>query len=196
MATVVPDGCRDIIFRRTRREGFRCFVSPLARSAYTVRLPKGVALSGLRLAPGVTVKEEILLKNIDLLSAEACFRGDGIDEFCQLRVSVSETLCCLRSGVSSVAAAAAELGVSTRTLQRELRKETGQSPSFWLGLVRARRCAQSLSDFDRLADAAAAAGYADQSHMTREMQTWFGATPSQIKARPDLIAEIMQVGYD
>lgn len=54
---------------------------------------------------------------------------------------------------------------------------TGFPPRFWLALAHVYRTGRTLHEFDNLADAAMALGYADQAHMTRDPKRWLGVTP-------------------
>ena len=123
------------------------------------------------------------------------FIADQLDEFCTQPASLLEALQCLASDVRSVKEAAQELGVSSRTLQRLVKNGTKRPPYFWLSLKRIRHAAQSLCEFDRLADAAAAFHFSDQAHMTREMQQWLGGSPSQVQNDTELLALLQEPGY-
>ncbi len=87
-----------------------------------------------------------------------------------------------------VAAVARALGVSPRTLHRELVAWTGLPPRLLARVLRFRRALRLLRrpggrrGAGTLADAAAAAGYADQAHMAREFREFAGAPPSAFDA--------------
>jgi AraC-like DNA-binding protein len=42
---------------------------------------------------------------------------------------------------------------------------------------------------------AARHGYADQAHMTRDLQRWFGATPTRLRAMPVFLATLAAPAY-
>lgn len=192
---VIPDGCQDVIIEVHGDEAARYFISELSNTAYSVELCADVFLMGFRLKPGTSFNEHGLsayAAHHDFLSL---LTGDRLDEFCTRSPVIVQALDCLGSGVSSIADAARDLGVSTRTLQREVKQGTGVTPQFWLSLSRARRACRSLNRFDRLADVADAFGYSDQSHMTREVRRWFGVTPSSISPGTAVYSRLCDSGY-
>ena len=80
----------------------------------------------------------------------------------------------------SVTALSARLNLSRRQLERDFLEWVGVPPKVFMGI---RRSQQALALLSRpspaapLADIALAAGYADQSHMTRELKRYLGVTP-------------------
>lgn len=86
----------------------------------------------------------------------------------------------------SVSALAAALGVSERQLLRRFRAAVGYGPKTLARVLRFRAFldaawAQPAPPVD-LARLAAEAGYADQSHLTRDCRAFAGTTPSQLLA--------------
>lgn len=81
-----------------------------------------------------------------------------------------------------IRAVAAEVGVHPVHLARAWRRHLGRSPSSAIRHRRADHAAAGLARGLSLADAAVAAGYADQSHMTREYVRIFGVTPGAWRA--------------
>lgn len=78
---------------------------------------------------------------------------------------------------------AACLGVGTRRLRQAMRAETGVSVSTLRRLVRLERATMLLRNAAMpLAEVALSAGYADQSHMTREAVALAGLTPVRLRA--------------
>ncbi len=76
-------------------------------------------------------------------------------------------------------ALAAELGISTRTLQRRFTAATGHAPSGFLHRMRLERARDLLRDPARpIADVALAAGFASQAHFATAFRTAFGHSPS------------------
>ena len=94
-----------------------------------------------------------------------------------------------------MAAAARQLAVSERTLQRLVYVATARPPAYWKCLARVRRAAAGLDRAPSLAAWAADHGFADQAHMTREFQRWLGRTPSALLASADLLAVAAASGY-
>ena len=75
------------------------------------------------------------------------------------------------------------VGVGTRRLRQAMRAETGVSVSTLRRLVRHERATAFLRDAAMpLAEVALSAGYADQSHMAREMVSLAGVPPVRLRA--------------
>ena len=73
------------------------------------------------------------------------------------------------------------IGISHRQLQRRFSVALGYGPKMFQSVLRFQRllsCAGRQDGSGRLADLAAVAGYADQAHMTREVQRFAGCTPT------------------
>jgi len=80
----------------------------------------------------------------------------------------------------SVSALAARLNLSRRQLERDFVEWVGVPPKVFMGIRRSQRAMALLGDPSRaapLADIALTTGYADQSHMTRELKRYLGVTP-------------------
>ena len=89
----------------------------------------------------------------------------------------------MTGGEAVVAAVARRLGVSERTLHRDVVAATGLPPSL-LARVRRFQAAVGMLGAGRphLATVAAACGYADQSHLTREVRRFAGLPPAALVA--------------
>ncbi len=181
ITTVLPDGCRDLIIWRGKGMRPHCFVTDLATGCDKVPVSAGDHFNGFRLHPGVQVDVDGLLASLEDGLDDVAI-NERLHDYATPLPQVVEALACLASGVTSVADAAAILGVRLRSLQRLLKRETGQAPVFWLRLARARQAVSRLGHAGALADLACDAGYADQAHMTREFRRWFGTTPHRIRA--------------
>jgi AraC-like DNA-binding protein len=79
--------------------------------------------------------------------------------------------------VPDLAALAALAGLSRFQLLRHFQRAFGLTPFVWLLQQRAERARSLIRHGRSLADAAAACGFADQSHMTRTFGRHFGYTP-------------------
>jgi AraC family transcriptional regulator len=80
-------------------------------------------------------------------------------------------------------------GVSPEHLNREFRRSCRTSAAQYLRRLRLEWAAERLTHSDEsLADIACAAGFADQSHFTRQFKRQFGATPSAFRAASRTIA--------
>lgn len=194
-ATVMPDGCRDLILSCPSGARPAWFVSGLPTGAYTVRSEAGDRFVGFRLRPAACIAETPLLAALrsrpERDEAEALAL---IAEHVRLDARLEEALQAL-AAAGGVLAARRQLGVGERTLERLLQTATGRPPRYWHTLARARRAARALATCVPLADLAVQRGYADQAHLTRELRAWFGLTPGGLRRRPDLLALIAEPGY-
>jgi AraC-like DNA-binding protein len=77
---------------------------------------------------------------------------------------------------------AQSLDVSARTLRRRCTEALGYGPRTFQRILRFRRALRLAATTSGLADLAMEAGYADQSHLSREMRRLAGATPGQLVA--------------
>jgi AraC-like DNA-binding protein len=72
------------------------------------------------------------------------------------------------------------VGVTSRQLHRVLVTDVGLAPKVFQRVLRMQRFVASAERLGGLAHAAADAGYADQSHMTREVRSLAGVTPTRL----------------
>ncbi|GII78530.1 AraC family transcriptional regulator [Sphaerisporangium rufum] len=79
---------------------------------------------------------------------------------------------------------AAEVGWSRRRLWSRFRAQLGISPKRAAGLVRFDRAARLLAAGHPPAGVAAECGYADQSHLHREVRAFAGLTPAALAVAP------------
>jgi AraC-like DNA-binding protein len=77
---------------------------------------------------------------------------------------------------------AALAGVSRFQLLRAFRRETGITPHAYLIQRRVSAARRLLAAGEIPAQAAAAAGFSDQSHMTRAFVRYLGVTPARYRA--------------
>jgi AraC-like DNA-binding protein len=192
---VPPDGCRDLIVVVPRAGAPVCFVSALADTTQTPAFESGDNAVGVRLRPGAQFDEAGLLAL--LRRGERVDDGDlmgAIGAAVHLDARVQEALDCLQE-MPPLSAAHARLGVSERSLERLLAQRTQRGPLYWRNLARARRCARALAVVEPLAHLAAEHGYADQAHMTRDLQRWFGATPTQLRRMPAFLETLAASGH-
>jgi AraC-like DNA-binding protein len=73
----------------------------------------------------------------------------------------------------------ADTGIDRYTLARAFRARFGTSPHRYLVGRRLQAAKTAIAAGFPLADVAAAAGFADQSHMTRHFKARFGVTPGR-----------------
>jgi AraC-like DNA-binding protein len=88
----------------------------------------------------------------------------------------------------SVASVASAAGVSARTLQRRVLRETGVTPKRLMALQRFSDAARDVALSARsIADIALDAGYADQAHLTTEFNRHAATSPGRLRAEADRI---------
>lgn len=83
----------------------------------------------------------------------------------------------------ALATLAADCGLSRRQLERQCRTHVGVAPAQFAMIRRCHRVLSALSQTPAgmsLATLATVAGYADQSHMTRELRRFTGLTPGAL----------------
>ena len=193
---IVPDACVDLIW-----SGERLSLAGPDTTARLVTLPPGKRVIGARLRPGAAgavlglpaselrdlspdasdvlgrevaaALTEELLDGSDphalLLRALDLHGGSQPDPL--VRAAIAE----LARPRARVGAAAAELGVSARQLQRRVTDAVGYGPKMLARVLRFRRL--QLLPPAPLAELALDAGYADQAHMTAEVSRLTGLSP-------------------
>ncbi len=192
---IIPDGCRDLIFKTSAGNRPSCFLSDLDDAMYLVPMKRGDCYQGFRLLPGVRIDEAKLLASLEgeeLSPQQICDRLQVFTHRCR---SVAEALDCLAFEASTIAQAASMLGVGQRSLQRLLTRETGRSPVFWLQLARVRKAARALRAGTSFADFSLSMGYADQAHMCRDFRRWLGITPMRLTASTSHKEQLAHAGY-
>ncbi len=194
-ALVIPDGCRDLIFKSPLGEKPYWFLSSLEDRTCGVPIKKGDIFTGYRLKPGTSVLEDGLLAAVrgeEFTHEDVCSR---LDSLTTLSGSLAEALACLASGIGSVALAARRLGMNQRSLQRLMLQETGQPPVYWLQLARVRRAGRAVHGAKSLAEIAVVHDYADQSHMSREFKRWLAISPSALRKGATQSGQLREPGF-
>lgn len=192
---IVPDGCRDLIFRHVPGERPEWSIAPLDESVRTVDVEAGTRMTGFRLRPGVRIDADRLLAAVQGRDPDSSEIAERIHAFVALPKDVPEVLDALATTRTSIARAASALGVSARTLQRLLLRETDRPPLFWLQLARVRKAAVSVRRGDALAEIAFEHGFSDQAHLTRQLRRWLGITPAKLRDASSLHVALEQSGY-
>ena len=191
---VVPDGCRDIVFRGLPYQKSNWFITDYFDQTTKVDLKKNCFMAGYRLKAGTQFDHRILevLQGVgsDLSEAE-----HYINELTYLPNTVAEILNCLASDFCSVKEVSKLLGTNIRTLQRNCLEGTGKSPSYWLKLARVRKAAKMISSGEGLCNVAIETGYYDQSHMNRQFKYWLKITPFQLLKSRDIMLQLDQSGF-
>jgi AraC-like DNA-binding protein len=75
-----------------------------------------------------------------------------------------------------------DYGLSRFTLSRQFSRAFGVSPSRFITLRRLDRAQRLIGEGQSLAEAALGAGFADQSHLTRQFRAAYGTTPGRWRA--------------
>ncbi|VAW19584.1 hypothetical protein MNBD_ALPHA11-2252 [hydrothermal vent metagenome] len=195
-SVVIPDGCRDLLFWAQVGERPRWQITSLDDVAYEVRSAGGDFIMGYRLKPGTLIDEVGLLSAVKKYEAGHVFIAGAIENYCSNSQITKQAILCLGAGSFDVNMAAKDLGMSVRSLQRLMQKTTGKSPGFWAGLARVRKAARELANGGNLAQTAVDFGYADQSHMSRDVQHWLGVSPGKIRHETQIIQQLQQAGFN
>lgn len=86
-------------------------------------------------------------------------------------------------GRAPIGTLAAEIGCSHRHLIAQFRRHTGLSPKHYARIVRFQRLRRLLHTSEDWARLAADCGYADQSHLGRDVRELAGTTPTELRRR-------------
>ncbi|MCF6326191.1 MAG: helix-turn-helix domain-containing protein [Devosiaceae bacterium] len=196
---IIPDGCRDLIFRASAGKKPHWQITSLDDTAYKVSSVVGDFFMGYRFRPGISIDGFAILSALKNLEpgkdvAEKHIE-DMISNYCLRSPNTELALACLGAGRKNVSMAARELGIGLRSLQRLVLKGTGKTPAFWTGLARARKVARELASGGALAQIAFDFEYSDQAHMSRDIKRWFGVSPGRIKYQSGIVTQLNQAGF-
>jgi AraC-like DNA-binding protein len=186
---VVPDGHADLLFYGSGEVE----IVGLADSVALPELPAATVLSGVRLRPeavgpalrspasalrNLTVLAEDVLgtrqarRLVDPGHLDAWVRGIQPDP----RVAAAVQLL----DAHPVEDVAELVSVSSRQLRRGLLAQVGLAPKAFQQVLRLQRFIRATDGGALLAAAAADAGYADQSHLSREVKRFADLTPAHL----------------
>jgi len=193
---IVPDGCVDLVLG----DG-AVFVAGPDTSAWSSVTRPGQVLRGVRLLPGRAAAvlgvaaDELLDRRVPLAelwgwsSAERLLTGalspaeavaGRLADLPPPDAAVAELIARLDAGVSRVGEAAARplpAAVGERRLRRRFVQAVGYGPATYLRVSRFQRAVALAPRVADLAALAAAAGYADQAHLSRDCRALTGLTP-------------------
>jgi AraC-like DNA-binding protein len=195
----VPDGCIELIRRHAgrsvwRREQPELFATGLATAPARLRLGAGARFTAVKLWPWawsilagplppaddwIDVTDAALAALLDGDAAEIptrlAARFAGVDVPLLGRAILES---------SSVAEIAARTGMNHRMLQRLFARHFAMPPGTYLRLCRFGGAVSEVqASSETLADTAAAQGFADQAHMTREFRNLAGLPPGEARKR-------------
>lgn len=210
---IVPDGCVDVVLH-VQGGNARLWAYGTTTRVRSVPIGPGHYL-GIRFRPGMThpflrVAAAELTDRREALDREFIFDGDQLAESIDDASIFSRVDGLLRTALAAVAPApsrleaavrdidaggtsiridalAAGYGRGRRQFERDFLREVGIPAKQFAVISRFRQAAQRLARRERvaLADVAADAGYADQSHMVRDFQRLAGSAPS--RWQPDVV---------
>ncbi|MET0474129.1 MAG: helix-turn-helix domain-containing protein [Mycobacterium sp.] len=195
---VLPDGCMDLI----RMDGEVIVAGPDTRALITAHGRRPAA--GLRFRPGALprllgvpaaelVGERIALDALCTVNSRAPLEVIAAElasrpwrrETSPWSPQTLESLTAALAVGTPVGQLARETGWSSRTLQRQCRAVYGYGPTTLRRILRFRRAVSRIRAGQSLADVAVATGYADQSHLHREVREFAGVTASALTAYVD-----------
>ena len=141
---------------------------------------------------GDVVRSDVPLRE-ELLGAptsDACFgrveRWLGARIRGEVDFTIRAALALMRRGEQNVAALASTLGWSERALRRRFRAEVGLPPKKMSRVFRLQRALQGLRGSASLCDVALSSGYHDQAHLTHELMSLAGVSPTEYRRRKPL----------
>ena len=177
-----------LIVHRGRQSGVQVAVHPLGCRAL-LGLPAG-ELAGTDVDAAAVLGEPVVAEIRERLAAAPDWPGRfaTLDRMLAglLRARGGETapriayaFRTLARGPARIDALAADVGWSDRHLTARFRAEVGLRPKEVARVARFDRARRAVRPRVRLADVAAAHGYADQSHLVRDFRAFAGCPPSR-----------------
>lgn len=192
-ARVLPDGCMDLI----EMDG-RVLVAGPDTTAFISDQSCAVA-TGIRFRPGVLPRllgipaVEVRNARVDLELLRPNISGPGLmpltgrllqheasRETAPWRLAVLRHVTERLGSGATVHSVAGEIGWSARNLQRQCVAVYGYGPATLRRILRFRKAVRLLEAGMSAADAAAMSGYADQSHLSRQVHELAGVSASQL----------------
>jgi AraC-like DNA-binding protein len=203
-ALVLPDACSDLIWQ----QGTGAMVAGPDTGPVTTITPAGTIMVGVRFRPaaggpalGVPLSElrDLRVELAELLPAAAWALPATLDPAIAAQralavagllvadgtpdQAVSQAAALLGDPAARVERVADEVGVSMRQLRRRFHAAVGYGPKTLQRVYRFQRFVRELDATGGSCDlalAAAGAGYADQSHLTRDCVELSGLTPAAL----------------
>lgn len=196
--SVLPDGCMDLLWRSDTHE---LLVAGPDTAPQSVTHVPGVSWTGLRFSPGqapalLGVPASALRdQRVPLSDLWGSSRVERLQEQVAREPAVGleaiaagtspdaglDLVTALLAGGRPVADVADEIGWGVRQLHRRSLAAFGYSPLVLGRVLRFRRALRGLRAGHSVARVAAVVGYADQAHLSREVRTFAGTTPSRLR---------------
>lgn len=190
---ILPDGCADLVF--DLQDGSADVVGTMTRPLLIpaggpsdflgVRFRPGRAAAFLRLPLAELTDARVPLTDVwkqwdgrlDLASLEAeLLRRLDPDRDRRVDAAIAR----LTAGAARIEDVASEIGISRQHLARQFLHHVGVPPKTFARVARFRRLVEAVGERDHVdwADAAAAHGYYDQSHLITDFRELAGTTPN------------------
>lgn len=200
---IMPDGCMDLLW-----DGNRLFVAGPDMATRWHRSPAGTTYVALRFSGGLgpsllgVPAYELRDRTVDLdelwprRQVRVLTEQVEADPAAVLEAWVVErAACCDRDPLgprvlamakagTPIAVMAERLCISTRQLHRRCLPAFGYGPRHLSRIVRFQRALEEVRCGVPLAQVAAASGYADQAHLSREVRSLSGTTPRGLLGHP------------
>lgn len=196
VARVLPDGCIDLLW-----DGQCVRIAGPDTHAHVFSSDRPTSMTGLRFAPGdaprVLGLPALELKN-ERVPLDAVWAPDEVRRITELLLTsttpmhilehvalarcptpdedtalIAEVVALANAGCNSTVIAQ-RVGLSTRQLQRRSRVAFGYGAKTLGRILRMQRALDLIRRGERAADSAARAGYADQSHLSRDVRELAG----------------------
>ncbi|MEJ1992439.1 MAG: helix-turn-helix transcriptional regulator [Maritimibacter sp.] len=194
-SAILPDGCRDVIVVEKPGLAPELMLTELQHETDYPRIAAGTRMTGFRLRPGCWLDTAQLQTEFAARQPDTRELAALIEDMVQPLGNLTEALARLSESGGSVRQVADDLGVSTQSLQRLMRRNGLPPPEFWLMLARARQSGRAIAGATALPEIAYDHGYADQAHMSREIRRWFGVSPRALRASPALTGQLITPGF-
>lgn len=179
--TIYPDGCRDVIYRAVPGHAPQWYISPLDDVPRSALATEGTIYFGYRIKAGAGLQSRNLLALLDGFEPDIGRVSEAVTATSIVDKLAHDALSLLRLERLTLRDVAAQMHVSSRTVQRRILRQTGRTPHYWLRLARIRESINQLNASTNFAELAAECGFCDQAHMCREYTHWLGKSPTAFK---------------